>query len=128
MTQTKTCSACKETKPVSEFYRRGGGKPGHRYRCKACDLAARKRGKSEESKRIYEIVMHHHDPSFPLSPEAEAVIYTDEPLPPGLKAMYEKRLKLAEQGRLRRSRALRKLQEQWSRQELPGFPYERAAA
>lgn len=110
MCETKTCSTCRETKPVTEFYRKGGGKPGYRYRCKPCDLVARKRGRSEESQRIYEIVMHHYDPSFPLSPEAEAFVYTDEPLPPTLLALYQKRLKLAEQGRLRRSRALRKLQ------------------
>ncbi|MDC8754844.1 hypothetical protein OIK40_09350 [Erythrobacter sp. sf7] len=44
MSQTKTCGTCKETKPVSEFYRRGGGKPGYRYRCKACDKIARRKG------------------------------------------------------------------------------------
>lgn len=110
MTQTKTCSACKQTKPLSEFYRRGSGKPGYRYRCKSCENAARRRGKSEASKLAYEIAMHYRDPSFPLSPEAEAVVYTSDPLPPGLVALCERRKRLAEQGRLRRNRALRKLE------------------
>lgn len=36
MDQSKTCTRCGETKPVSEFYRRDGGKPGSQ--CKACIL------------------------------------------------------------------------------------------
>lgn len=119
MTETKTCSCCKQTKPVSEFHRRGGGGRGYRYRCKACDHAARKQGRSHESQLAYEIVMHNHDPSFPLSPEAEAIVYTTEPPPAGLYELYKKRLKLAEQGRLRRSRALRRLEEQRRLQERP---------
>jgi hypothetical protein len=127
MSQTKTCGTCKETKPVSEFYRRGGGKPGYRYRCKACDKAARRKGQSRASRIAYEIVMHHHDPAFPLSPEAEAMVYTTEPLPPTLVALYERRKRLAEQGRLRRNRELRKLEERHRAMPLPPFRYEVAA-
>lgn len=127
MTQTKTCGCCKQTKPVTEFYRRGGGKPGYRYRCKACDNAARKRGRSRASRIAYEIVMHNHDPAFLLSPEAEAVVYTSEPLPSRLVALCERRKRLAEQGRLRRNRELRRLQERQRAMTLPPFPYEVAA-
>lgn len=127
MTQTKTCSACGETKLVSEFYRKGGGKPGYRYRCKACDNAARVKGQNRASRITYEIVMHNHDPSFPLSPEAEAVVYTTEPLPPTLVALVERRKRLAKQGRLRRNRELRKLEERQRAMPLPSFPYEVAA-
>ncbi|WP_416832989.1 MAG: hypothetical protein ACMUJI_07810 [Erythrobacter sp.] len=124
MSQTKTCGTCKETKPVSEFYRRGGGKPGYRYRCKACENAARLKGQSRTSRIAYEIAMHYRDPSFPLSPEAEAVVYTSEPLPPRLVALCERRKRLAEQGRLRRNRELRKLEERYRAMPLPPFRYE----
>lgn len=127
MTQMKTCRACGETKPLTEFYRRGGGKPGYRYRCKACENAARLKGQSRASRITYEIVMHNHDPSFPLSPEAEAVIYTSEPLPPRLVALVERRKRLAEQGRLRRNRELRKLEERQRAMPLPPFRPEVAA-
>lgn len=111
MTQTKTCGTCKATKPVTDFYRRGGKRPGYRSRCKACDNAARSKGRIRTSRLAYEIAMHYRDPSFVLSPEAEAVVYTDEPLPPTLVALSERRKRLAEQGRLRRNREFRKLQE-----------------
>lgn len=110
MTPTKTCSACKETKPASAFYRRATGKTALRSHCKACALAACKKGRSEESQRVYEIVMHNYDPSFPLSPEAAAIIHSDEPPPPAFLALYEKRVRLAEQRKLRRNRVLRKLE------------------
>lgn len=119
MTETKTCSACGETKPVSEFYRRGGGKAGYRYRCKPCDNAARVKGQSRASRITYEVVMHHRDPSFPLSPEAEAVVYTSEPLPPGLVALVERRKQLAERGKLRRNREFRKLLRQFPAMPIP---------
>lgn len=127
MTQTKTCGCCKQDKPLTEFYRRGGGKPGYRYRCKACENAARRNGQYRASRITYEIVMHNHDPAFPLSPEAEAVVYTSEPLPPRLVALCERRKRLAEQRRLRRNRELRKLQERQRAMPLPPFPYEVAA-
>lgn len=111
MTQTKTCTTCRETKPVTDFYPRGGGKPGYRYQCKACDTARRLRGKTTQSRITYEIAMHYMDPSFPLSPEAEAIVYTTEPLSPALLAMVEKRKRLAEKGELRRNKQLRKLEE-----------------
>jgi hypothetical protein len=112
MTATKTCTRCKETKPVAEFYRRSRNSSAYRYCCKACDLAARRQGRSAKSQLIYEIVMHNHDPSFPLSPEAEAVVYTPTPVPEHLREACQKRLRLAEQGRLRRNRALRRLEQE----------------
>ncbi|UYV14448.1 hypothetical protein [Porphyrobacter sp. ULC335] len=107
MSQTKTCSTCRETKPVSAFYRNGGGKPGYRTRCKGCLNAARRNGPSAATRIIKEIVMHHHNPAFPLSPEAEAVVYTSMPLPPAIIALRERREQRAEKEKLRRERAFR---------------------
>ena len=107
MSQTKTCSTCREAKPVSAFYRRGGGKPGHRARCSACDNIARRNGPSATTRIIKEIVEHHHNPAFPLSPEAEAVVYTSDPLPPAAIAACERRKLQAERDRKRRERAFR---------------------
>ena len=42
--QTKTCSKCGKTKPVSEFYpnrRPSHGRPGLKSACKDCENAAR---------------------------------------------------------------------------------------
>lgn len=127
MSQTKTCNACRETKPVPEFYCNGGGKPGYRARCKACLNAARRNGPSATTRIIKEIVMHYHNPALPLSPEAEAVVYTTEPLPPTLLALVERRKRLAKQGKLRRNRELRKLEERQRAMPLPSFLYEVAA-
>lgn len=127
MSQTKTCRICDTAKPLTEFYRRGGGKPGYRYRCKGCDNAARVKCQNRASRITYEVVMHNHDPSFPLSPEAEAVVYTSMPLPPRLVALLERRKRLDEQGRLRRNRELRKLEERQRAMILPPFPNQVAA-
>ena len=37
----KTCTVCKETKPISEFHNRKSSKDGKAYRCKSCDTEAR---------------------------------------------------------------------------------------
>ena len=36
MNNTKTCSKCGETKPLSEFYQQHTGRGGHLSRCKPC--------------------------------------------------------------------------------------------
>ncbi len=41
--ETKKCSTCKEEKPLSNFYKNGGGKNGFRADCIPCFLAKRKR-------------------------------------------------------------------------------------
>jgi len=41
MKQTKVCTACKETKPLSEFYADKRQRDGHYSSCKACVRAAR---------------------------------------------------------------------------------------
>ncbi len=33
---SKTCSKCKETKPVADFYKHNGSKDGYRWQCKTC--------------------------------------------------------------------------------------------
>jgi hypothetical protein len=107
MTQTKTCRTCDTAKPVTEFYRYGGGKRGYRTRCKPCDSIARRNGPSEATRIMREIAMHYYDPSLPLSPEAEAVVYTSDPLPPAAIAACERIKRQAERDRKRRERAFR---------------------
>lgn len=51
--ETKTCSACGETKPLSEFYKDKKSSDGHKSQCKHCvslDNAARAR-KARAEKR-----------------------------------------------------------------------------
>lgn len=127
MSQTKTCNACRETKPVPKFYRNGGGKPGYRARCKACLNAARRNGPSATTRIIKEIVMHHHNPALPLSPEAEAVVYTSEPLPPAIIALKERREQRAERERLRRERAFRAKYRQCPAMTVPAHMREAVA-
>lgn len=127
MTQTKTCRTCDTAKPVTEFYRNGGGKPGYRARCKGCLNAARRSGPSKTTRIIREIVMHHHNPALPLSPEAEAVIYTSEPLPPAIIALRERREQRAERDRKRRERAFRKMYRQCPAMPIPAHMREAVA-
>lgn len=35
----KRCNVCGDIKPLDDFYRNGGGRPGHHACCKACDKA-----------------------------------------------------------------------------------------
>jgi hypothetical protein len=127
MSQTKTCNACRETKPLPEFYRNGGGKPGYRARCKACDNVARRNGPSATTRIIKEIVEHYQNPAFPLSPEAEAVVYTSEPLPPAIIALKERREQRAERARLRRERAFRAKYRQCPMMPVPAHMREAVA-
>ena len=39
----KTCSVCKQNKPLDEFYNSKQTKDGKGYRCKSCDYKARKK-------------------------------------------------------------------------------------
>lgn len=47
-TQTKTCTACGQTKPLKEFYRSAGARYG-RYSC--CKDCARERARENYRKR-----------------------------------------------------------------------------
>ena len=92
-TATKACTKCGQTKPLAEFYPRHGSDPDgpRRSQCKACMDAATKRRRGRGLSIQNQIVRHAADPSFPLSPEAEASIYTDKPLDPELVANWKKR-------------------------------------
>lgn len=126
---TKRCTRCGETKPLAAFYLKRAKEPNgpRRSHCKACDAVAALRRYREGSSLAYQIVAHYADPSAPLSPEAEAAIYTDKPPCPSLLALARKRQKLAEQGRLRRARELRKLAERNARFLLPDMKFEISA-
>ena len=92
-TATKACTKCGQTKPLAEFYPRHGSDPDgpRRSHCKACMDAATKRRRGRGLSIQNQIIRHSADPSFPLSPEAEASLYTDKPLDPELVANYKKR-------------------------------------
>ena len=71
MTDNKTCTTCKQTKPHSEFSKMAKAKDGHQSRCKLCDRAyyianlEHKKAKSQqwywenkERKQAYDIEYH----------------------------------------------------------------------
>jgi hypothetical protein len=93
MTEEKTrrCTACGEVKPWAEFHMRSKAKPVPRSECKACTKARQLAGVSERTRKIHAILDHYADPSAPLTPEAEAVIYTSAPRTPAGAALAEKR-------------------------------------
>ena len=37
--ETRTCTKCAQTKPLSEFYKQKSGAGGYKSRCKTCDNA-----------------------------------------------------------------------------------------
>ena len=47
----KTCTVCKETKPIGEFYNYKASKDGKAYRCKTCDNKARNKWREENPER-----------------------------------------------------------------------------
>ena len=126
---TKRCTRCGETKPLAAFYLKRAAEPTgpRRSHCKACDAATSLYRKRWGSSLTYQIVAHYADPTAPLSPEAGAVIYTDEPPCPTLLALVKRRQELARQGRLRRARELRKLAERNPMFRAPAWVYERIA-
>ncbi|MEL6704322.1 MAG: hypothetical protein AAFP15_08560 [Bacteroidota bacterium] len=99
MTPTKTCTACGQTLPITEFYIKSRSDPDgpRKARCKACDLAAarkyRENGPSLDHKIRKELVEHGTDNPDALSPEVREAVFTDEPIPPELLALHEKRRK-----------------------------------
>lgn len=52
--KTKRCSTCKETKPVSEFYKRGDRKDALRSQCKKCISKTERRYKEANKEKIAE--------------------------------------------------------------------------
>lgn len=90
---TKRCTKCGETKPLTGFYLRNAKRPDgpRRSSCKACGIAERRRRAGRGLSIVNQIARHSADPSFELSPEAEAVVYTDRPLDPALVANFKKR-------------------------------------
>lgn len=51
---TKTCSACKETKPVSEFHKYKQSKDGLRSYCKTCNCEKARRYREANKERVAE--------------------------------------------------------------------------
>jgi len=50
---TKTCSKCKETKPVAEYYKRSASKDGLMYQCKACKNKTNIKYQQEDAYKQY---------------------------------------------------------------------------
>lgn len=48
----KTCSSCKETKPVAEFCKKKAARDGYAYNCKVCNTKATQRWKQENPNRV----------------------------------------------------------------------------
>jgi hypothetical protein len=51
--QTKTCTKCKETKPISEFHKQRSKPSGYRSHCKSCRYDYQQ--KNKDHKRIYDM-------------------------------------------------------------------------
>ena len=54
MSDTKTCSKCKETKPVTSFSKKSASEDGRQYKCKACEAAYRKANRAKISQQVSE--------------------------------------------------------------------------
>lgn len=48
----KTCTKCGETKPLDQFFKSGGSRPGYRGPCKACYAATAKSYRERNSEQI----------------------------------------------------------------------------
>ncbi len=51
---TKNCSACKQIKPLSEFYKHSGTNDGYQNYCKVCGLEYGKKHSQTESRKTYQ--------------------------------------------------------------------------
>ena len=111
MVTAKACTKCGETKPLGAFYRRGGGDEKRRAACKACELAAAKH-RRKHPPILSQIVAHHANPTAPLSPEAEAAIYTTDPIDSELLKHWRERQEKGKQAEARRLRRLKREAEQ----------------
>lgn len=52
----KTCTKCKELKPLSEFRKQSRTKDGYKYVCKPCDSAAARDRYSDKKKTYIKLV------------------------------------------------------------------------
>ena len=50
----KQCSTCKETKPVSEYYKKKNNADGYKYRCKSCQSKYAKKYRVNNKEKIRE--------------------------------------------------------------------------
>ena len=110
---TRRCTKCGETKPITEFRLNRASEPDGRRRtdCRACEAAAHK-ARSRLSRSVYnQIFKHSSDPSYQLSPEADALVYTEKPIDPDILAAYKKRQANQRAAERRRPEASRETQE-----------------
>jgi hypothetical protein len=56
---SKTCSKCKETKPLTEFYRFARAKDGYQARCKVCQNALHTRWVKENPEKQYQVTLRY---------------------------------------------------------------------
>ncbi len=105
--QTKRCTKCGSCKPVQEFYLRLRKRPAgpRRSQCKTCMVASDMRRYRRGPTIATQVVRHAVDPiRYPLSKEAEAVVYTDKPIDHELLRRYKLREKSREAEARRRER------------------------
>lgn len=109
-TETKTCTKCNQTKPLTEFHLRSKKKPEgpRRSHCKTCQWAGFKeryqRGLSVENQIARQAV----DPNFKLSPEAEAAQSQPVNIDPKMAELCRKRVKAQQAAERRRQREARR--------------------
>jgi len=100
--------------PLGAFHRRRSGDENRRAACKGCAAKAAIY-RNTNPPLISQIIRHHVDPSAPLSPEAEASIYSTDPIDPVLLKQYQDRREKREKEDARR---LRKLEREAKRNPL----------
>lgn len=110
MPNTKTCTSCGETKPLSAFYVRSALDPlgPRRARCKDCERSYAAKyhceGPSIERKIINEMVKHGSTAFDKFSPEVREALGAEKPIDPDALAAHEKRQKTAKARERRRKR------------------------
>lgn len=61
MMETKRCSACKELKPITDFYKNKSKRDGYGNDCKPCDKQRTKKWVEDNPERRYEIARSYYD-------------------------------------------------------------------
>lgn len=84
MPETKQCTKCGETKPLTDYHRNKNRKDGHASICKTCrnvytnpqKLPAGHRLRAENAQRYREVVAHLHDERTDREPKKGECAYS----------------------------------------------------